>query len=126
MKQGAAIQMSEQQLSPWTVVRDGSRLIGRFIRMHPAAFAIAVIGAAMFAGAIIVSALVIGWVTDNVIIPILDEGNDPDLLVPAAAAIVLVAIFKAVGIVIRRTSAGWLSAAVRRDVRNELLEHQLS
>ena len=118
--------MSEKQMSPWTVVRDGSRLIGRFIRMHPAAFAIAVFGAAMFAGAIIVSALVIGWVTDNVIIPILDEGNDPDLLVPAAAAIVLVAIFKAVGIVIRRTSAGWLSSAVRRDVRNELLEHQLS
>jgi ABC-type multidrug transport system fused ATPase/permease subunit len=80
----------------------------------------------MFAAAIIVSALVIGWVTDSVIIPILDEGNDPDLLFLAAVAIVLVAVFKAVGIVIRRTSAGWLSSAVRRDIRNELLEHQLS
>ncbi len=118
--------MSEQQMTPWTVVRDGSRLIGRFIRMHPAAFAIAVFGAALFAGAIIASALVIGWVTDRVIIPILDEGNDPDLLALAAAAIILIAIVKAVGIVIRRTSAGWLSSAVRRDVRNDLLEHQLS
>jgi len=118
--------MSEQQMTPWTVVRDGSRLIGRFVRMHPAAFAIAVFGAALFAGAIIASALVIGWVTDRVIIPILDEGNDPDLLALAAAAIILIAIVKAVGIVIRRTSAGWLSSAVRRDVRNDLLEHQLS
>jgi len=118
--------MAEQQMTPWTVVRDGSRLIGRFIRMHPAAFAVAVLGAAMFAAAIIVSALVIGWVSDSVIIPILDEGNDPDLLLLAAVVIVLVAMFKAVGIVIRRTSAGWLSSAVRRDVRNELLEHQLS
>ena len=113
-------------MTPWTVVHEGSRLIGRFIRMHPAAFAIAVLGAAMFAAAIIVSALVIGWVTDSVIIPILDEGNDPDLLFLAAVAIVLVAVFKAVGIVIRRTSAGWLSSAVRRDIRNQLLEHQLS
>jgi len=118
--------MSEQTMTPWTVVRDGSRLIGRFVRMHPAAFAIAVFGAALFAAAIIASSLVIGWVTDSVIIPILDEGNDPDLLGLAAAIIVLVAIIKAVGIVIRRTSAGWLSSAVRRDVRNELLEHQLS
>ena len=113
-------------MTPWTVVRDGSRLIGRFIRMHPAAFGVAVLGAALFAGAIIVSALVIGWVTDSVIIPILDQGDEPDLLVLAATAIVLVAVFKAVGIVIRRTSAGWLSSAVRRDVRNELLDHQLS
>ncbi len=118
--------MFEQTMTPWTVVRDGSRLIGRFVRMHPAAFAIAAFGAALFAAAIIASSLVIGWVTDSVIIPILDEGNDPDLLGLAAAIIVLVAIIKAVGIVIRRTSAGWLSSAVRRDVRNELLEHQLS
>jgi len=113
-------------MTPWTVVRDGFSLIGRFVRMHPAAFGVAVFGAALFAGAIIVSALVIGWVTDNVIIPILDEGEDPDLLVLAGTVIVLVAVVKAVGIVVRRTSAGWLSSAVRRDVRNELLEHQLS
>jgi len=118
--------MSEKPLSPWTVLRDGSRLIWRFVKMHPGAFVIAVLGAALFAGAIIASSLVIGWITDEVIIPILDEGNDPDLLAVAAGAIVLVAFLKAVGIVVRRTSAGWLSSAVRRDVRNDLLEQQLS
>ncbi|MGB7859648.1 MAG: ABC transporter transmembrane domain-containing protein, partial [Acidimicrobiia bacterium] len=118
--------MTEQSMTPWTVVRDGTSLIWRFVKMHPAAFSVAVIGAALFAGAIIVSSLVIGWVTDSVIIPILDEGQQPDLLAMAATAIVLVAIVKAVGIVMRRTAAGWLSFATRRDVRNELLEHQLS
>jgi len=118
--------MSERNLTPWTVLRDGSRLIWRFIKMHPAAFAVAVFGAAMFAGAIIAAALIIGWITDNVIIPVLDESQEPDLLMTAAAAIVLVSVFKAVGIVLRRTAAGWLSFATRRDVRNELLAQQLS
>lgn len=118
--------MSEPHLTPWTVVRDGSRLIWRFVKMHPVAFAVAVTGAAVFASAIIAASLVVGWVTDNVIIPILDGGEDPDLLLPAAALIVGVAVFKAAGIVFRRTAAGWLQYATRRDVRNELLAHQLS
>ncbi|MCZ6630353.1 MAG: ABC transporter ATP-binding protein, partial [Actinobacteria bacterium] len=118
--------MSERVMTPWTVVRDGGRLIWRFVKMHPVAFSIAVFGAAMFAGAIIASALVIGWLTDNVIIPILDQGQEPDLLPIAAAAIIGVAVFKAVGIVLRRTAAGWLQSGTRRDVRNELLAHQLS
>lgn len=118
--------MSEPHLTPWTVVRDGSRLIWRFVKMHPVAFAVAVTGAAVFAGAIIAASLVVGWVTDSVIIPILDGGEDPDLLFPAAALIVGVAVFKAAGIVFRRTAAGWLQYGTRRDVRNELLAHQLS
>ncbi len=107
-------------------MQDGSRLIWRFIKMHPVAFAIAVLGAAMFASAIIASALIIGWITDNVVIPVLDEGQEPDLLIIAAAAIIAVSVFKAVGIVLRRSAAGWLSFATRQDVRNQLLAHQLS
>lgn len=118
--------MREPHLTPWTVVRDGSRLIWRFVKMHPVAFAVAVTGAAVFASAIIAASLVVGWVTDSVIIPILDGGEDPDLLLPAAALIVGVAVFKAAGIVFRRTAAGWLQYGTRRDVRNELLAHQLS
>lgn len=118
--------MSEQSLTPWTVVRDGSRLIWRFVRMHPVSFIVGVFGAAMFAGAIIASSLVVGWVTDEVIIPVLDEGQDPDLLVAAAGLLLAVATFKAVGIVLRRTAAGWLQFAVRRDFRNQLLAHMLS
>lgn len=113
-------------MTPKSVLRDGVKLIGRFVRMHPLAFAIAVTGAAAYAGAIIVSSWVIGWTTDNVIIPILDEGEEPDLLWIAGLAIFAVALFKAVGIVVRRTAAAYLTGATRRDIRNELLAHQLT
>ncbi|HEU4320408.1 MAG TPA: ABC transporter ATP-binding protein [Acidimicrobiia bacterium] len=118
--------MSEPVMTPKSVLRDGVKLIGRFVRMHPLAFAIAVTGAAAYAGAIIVSSWVIGWTTDNVIIPILDEGEEPDLLWIAGLAIFAVALFKAVGIVVRRTAAAYLTGATRRDIRNELLAHQLT
>lgn len=108
------------------MVRDGSRLVWRFVKRHPLAFTIGVLGAAMFAGAIIAAALAIGWVTDAVIIPILDEGEEPELLALAATVIVGVSVFKAVGIIVRRTAAGWFRFATTRDVRNELLRHQLS
>jgi ABC-type multidrug transport system fused ATPase/permease subunit len=118
--------MSEPLLTPWAVVRDGVKLIGRFVKMHPWAFALAVSGAAGYAAAIIVSSTVIGWVTDNVIIPTLDEGREPDLLVVAGLVIVGVAIFKALGIVLRRSAAAYLTGATRRDLRNRLLAHQMT
>jgi ABC-type multidrug transport system fused ATPase/permease subunit len=119
--------MSSDKITPWSLLRDGVRLIWRFVKGHPAAFGLAVFGAAIFAGAIIASAWVIGRVTDEVIIPVLDQGSSyVGLLLPAALAILAVAIIKAVGIVTRRTSAGYLQFRTRQDVRNELLEHQLS
>lgn len=117
--------MTEPVLTPWIVVREGGRLIGRFVRAHPGSFAIGAAGAAMFAGAIIGSSKLIGWITDNVIIPTLDEDGQPDLLYLGAGLIIAVAVFKAAGIVLRRTAAGWLQGKTRQDIRNQLLAHQL-
>lgn len=113
-------------MTPGTVLTDGWRLIRRFIRMHPAAFAIGAFGAAMYAGAIIASSFVVGWVTDELVIPVLEGGEPPDLLVSGAVVVVAVAVFKAIGIVMRRSAAGWLQFGVRRDIRNQLIAHQLS
>jgi ATP-binding cassette, subfamily B, bacterial len=113
-------------MTAWTVLRDGIRITARLVRMHPWAFAIGVTGAAMYASAIIGSSFAVGWATDTLIIPTLDGGEDPDLLPAVLAVIFGVALFKAVGIVIRRTAAGWLQFSVRRDIRNMLLGHQLS
>ncbi|MCI0425078.1 MAG: ABC transporter ATP-binding protein/permease [Actinobacteria bacterium] len=118
--------MADSPMTPWTVVKDGSRLIWRFIRMHPVAFAIGAFGAAMYAGAILAASYVVGWVTDNIIIPVLDAGEDPDLLTIGALGIVGVAVFKAVGIVARRTAAWWLQLSVRNDIRNRLVAQMLS
>lgn len=118
--------MSDPVMTLTAVLRDGTKLIGRFVKMHPMAFTLGVLGAAIYAGAIIFASWVIGWATDNVIIPILDEGREPDLLLLAGLAILGVALVKAVGIVVRRTSAAYLTGATRRDIRNRLLAHQLT
>jgi ATP-binding cassette, subfamily B, bacterial len=109
-----------------TVVRDGSRLIARFVRARPAAFAFAVSGGALFASAIVASAIVIGRVTDDLILPVLDRGAPTsDRLLPAVLAIVAVAVWKAAGITLRRTAAGWLQFRSQADLRGHLIEHQL-
>ncbi|HEY5889894.1 MAG TPA: ABC transporter ATP-binding protein [Acidimicrobiia bacterium] len=119
--------MQQPELTPTSVLRDGGRLIWRFVRRHPISFSVAVFGAAIYASAIIVASLVIGWVTDTIVIPVLDEGESyTGLLLPAAVAILGVAVIKAVGIVVRRTSAGYLQLRTRQDIRNDLLDHELS
>ena len=119
--------MENPELTPWSVLSDGVRLIARFVRRHPWAFAIAVSGAALYAGAIISSSWVLGWVTDTLVIPVLDTGASYEgLLLPAGLAILAIAIAKSIGIVVRRTGAGYLQLRTRQDLRNDLLDHQLS
>lgn len=108
------------------ILRDGFGLIGRLVRAHPVAFSLAVLGASAFALAIVAAALVIGWVTDNVIIPVLEEGEPlGDLWVAAVAAVLGVAVFKGAAIILRRTAATWLQFRSQADLRFRLIAHQL-
>lgn len=119
--------MQAPELTPWSVLRDGVRLISRFVRRHPVAFALGVTGAATYAGAIIAASRVIGWVTDSVVIPVLDGGKSHSgLLFPAVLAVLGVALAKSVGILARRTAAGYLQLRTRQDIRNDLVDHELS
>ena len=52
-------------LTMTAVLRDGFKLIGRFIRARPWSFGLAVTGALLFAGAIVAAAVVIGRITDE-------------------------------------------------------------
>lgn len=115
-----------QQLTPWSVLRDGAGLIWRFVRARRGSFALGATGGAIYAGSVIVASRVVGWVTDDVVIPVFDQGLDPQgLLVPAVVAVMAVAVAKAAGIVTRRTAAMWLQYRTRQDVRNQLLRQQL-
>jgi ATP-binding cassette, subfamily B, bacterial len=107
------------------VLSGGFRLIGRFIRLHPWEFALAVIGAAVFVSAIVASAIVIGRITDLVIIPVLDEGQPIGTKAAIAVlAVMIVAIIKAAGITLRRTAASALQYRTRADARLRLVDHQ--
>ncbi len=108
------------------VLRDGFALIRRFIRARPGAFALAVGGATVYASAIVASAVVVGRVTDDLVIPVLDGGEAAGNRWLAGVLIIAgVAAYKAAGITLRRTFAGWLQGRTQADVRYQLIDHQL-
>lgn len=113
-------------ISATAVLRGGLRIVWRFVKAHPWSFTLAVGGAAMFAGSIITSSAVIGWVTDTAILPVLNGGADASTKVwGVLTAVLLVALWKACSIVLRRTSAGWLQLRNQQDLRRMLVEHQM-
>jgi ATP-binding cassette subfamily B protein len=109
-----------------SIVGGGFRLLARYVRAHPLAYAVGATGAALFAAAIVTSAVVVGRITDSLILPVLERGEPiQGRLWPAVAAVLGVAVWKAAGITLRRTGAGWLQARTQADLRTRLIEHQL-
>ncbi|MDX1659456.1 MAG: ABC transporter ATP-binding protein [Nitriliruptorales bacterium] len=111
--------------SALAVVREGLSLLARFIRREPKAYAIAAFGAIAFTSAIVASAYVIGLVTDEVVIPVLRDGAPLGNGVRWAVTLILaVAVWKTIGIVIRRSAAGWLQFRNQMRLQQELVGHQ--
>lgn len=106
------------------VFHDGFALVWQFIRAHPLSFTVAAVGAALFASAIVASSVVVGRVTDSLIIPVLEDGESASgLLGPAVVAVLGVALWKAIGITLRRTGAGYLQYRTQADLRKRLVNH---
>jgi len=113
------------------VVRRGMAILGRSIREEPRLFAVATLGAAVFAATTVASAVVLGVVTDRAIIPSFDRGEAQDgVLVGAVALLMAVAVVKSVGLVVRRVGASLmqtsLQATYRRRVTRQYLRLPLS
>ncbi|MGI9603022.1 MAG: ABC transporter ATP-binding protein [Acidimicrobiales bacterium] len=83
--------------------RRGLRLIGRSLRARPGAHAIAITGGFVFAIAAVALTRVLGWATDNVIVPGLDgDGVDDSTVWTAVALIMGVGLFRGAGALVRR------------------------
>lgn len=118
--------MTTEQTSLGSMLREGVAIAVRFAKARPGSFSLAVLGAALFVSAIVASAVVIGRVTDELIVPVLDQGAPyDDLLWPAMAAVFGVAVWKAAAVVLRRTAASFLQFRVQADARHDLIEHLL-
>lgn len=101
--------------------------MARFVRAHPVAFAIGVFGAANFAAAIVASAVVVGRVTDELIVPVLTDGEPIDGRIRGAVlALIGISVWKGVGIVVRRSGATWMSGRNQADLRSQLVDHLLT
>ncbi len=80
----------------------------------------------MFVSAIVASAVVVGGITDALIIPVLRDGEPLGATFWQAIGLILgVAIWKSVGITLRRAAAGWLQYGTRSDARKRLIHHQM-
>ncbi|MGN6600533.1 MAG: ABC transporter ATP-binding protein [Actinomycetes bacterium] len=113
------------------VFRRGLALLGQAVRWEPGIFTAAVLASAVYGGMTTLSAVVIGRVTDAVVVPAFSFGQArPAALALAFAAIVAVALLKAGGIVGRRLLAGImqyrLQARLRRAVTRQYLRLPLA
>jgi ATP-binding cassette, subfamily B, bacterial len=109
------------------LLRRGLRVTGVALRSAPRPFAIGIAGSLLYAVMMVLSALVLGWVTDEVLIPTFETGTiDRGLVLLAVLLIVGVALAKAIGVVGRRLGAYYaqfsLQSLYRRKVTRRYLE----
>ena len=108
------------------VLGRGIALIARMLRRAPREFAWGGAGTTLFAIATVGSSYVLGWVTDDVLIPAVEAGEvTTAALATAAGAILAVSLMRGVGITVRRLGAYsaqyGLQARDRRDVTDKYL-----
>jgi ATP-binding cassette, subfamily B, bacterial len=108
------------------VFRRGVAVVFRFARAQPLTFTLSLAGATLYSVAAVGTTVVLGRVTDDVIIPAFSEGVDLPVVRGAALALVLVAVLRALGIVVRRYCAALTrfktQASLRREVTDQYLD----
>ena len=109
-----------------STIRDGFAVIGVAIRREPWIFTVSTLGSLLFGALTVADAWVLGWSTDNVVLPAFRTGEvDWRGLLAILALFLGVAILRAVGIVARRLGAGVMQyrmqAHYRRDVTRQYL-----
>ncbi len=117
----------DQQKPRGSTTREGFRVLGVAVRREPVVFALSTIGSVLFAVLTVADAWVLGWSTENVVIPAFETGEiGADMLWAVVALFIGVALLRAVGIVARRLGAGIMQyrmqAHTRRAVTRKYLE----
>ena len=113
------------------LLRRGLRVTGIALASAPRPFAVGIAGSLLYAVMMVLSALVLGWVTDEVLIPTFEAGAiDRGVVVLAVLLILGVALAKAIGVVGRRLGAYYaqfsLQSQYRRKVTRRYLELPIS
>ena len=105
-----------------TVFLRGLRIIRGYVATHPLPFTLAVTGAAFYAGATVASTIVLGRVTDDVVVPAFRGGVETRTVVWGIVAIMGVGLIRAGGIVIRRYFAGMTGFRMARTLRTRVVD----
>src|SRR5437762_11011200 len=100
----------------------GMRIVWSYIRTHPLPFTVAVSGAAVYAFMTVGSTIVLGHVTDRVLVPAFQTGVKPSLIVWGVVAILTVALIRAGGIITRRYFAGMTGYRNQATLRTRVVD----
>ncbi len=104
----------------------GMRLVWRYVRAEPLTYAISLVGATIYASAVVGTTVVLGRVTNDVILPAFSTGSSSAQIRAAALALLAVGWLRALSIVLRRYFAALTTfrtqASLRRGVTGTYLE----
>lgn len=105
--------------------RRGVRVIARYVRQEPRRFTLAVIGASMYAAAAVGATVVLGRVTQYVILPAFSGGVSRTTVVQGSLAILAMGLLKAASIVLRRYNGGITAFRVQAHWRRRISDTYL-
>jgi ABC-type multidrug transport system fused ATPase/permease subunit len=110
--------------------RRGVTTLARFVRAHPGPFTLSVTGSIVYAITSVLGTVVLGRVTDRVIIPAFEGDVRSGTIWAGALAIIGVAFIRSCGVVARRYFAGMTAArnmaTLRHDIGDRYLDVPLS
>jgi ABC-type multidrug transport system fused ATPase/permease subunit len=108
-----------------SMMRRGVATLRRFIVAHPGPFTISVAGSSVFALTSVLGTIVLGRVTDHVIIPSFKGDVASSTIWAGAIAIVVVAFIRSAGVIARRYFAGMTAAANMATLRHQIADRYL-
>jgi ABC-type multidrug transport system fused ATPase/permease subunit len=109
-----------------SVTRRGLRLIRRYVGGQPRPFTVSVIGATLFALSAVGTTVVLGWVTDELIIPAFDDGGAPrSALIGSVVALLCVTFLRASSIVLRRYFGAMTGRRTQASLRRGVADRYL-
>ena len=107
--------------------RAGFGVLGVAIRREPYIFALSTLGSVLFGALTVADAWVLGWSTDNVVLPAFRNGEISAALLWTVLALFLgVALLRAVGIVARRLGAGVMQFRMQAHTRRAVTRQYLT
>ena len=113
-----------------SVTRKGLRTIWRFARLHPAPFAMSLVGGVLWAAIVVGASYSLGWVTNQVIAPAFKGGVPTSRIWTAVGLLFLIGLARGASVVVRRwfgaVTEARMQVSLRKDVVDRLLTMPLS
>jgi ATP-binding cassette, subfamily B, bacterial len=122
------VPQSNAEKSQASSFRRGSALLRTAIRNHPLPFTVSIIGASVYGTSVVLGAVVIGRATDDLIIPVFEDGVEPTVgeVAVVVGLVMGFAMLRVVSVIFRRFFAGMAHAQMKAALRVALAERYLS